>query len=1467
MVPVLVDCPAERFDTHLRQATIVTYVDLNRTFVPVNVNDPVSPEGLAMLARRYHALTWPELLTQTRVVVLAEAGSGKTEEFRQRAAMLSRAGKDAFFAALEQVAELGLETTLGVTRTAAFAAWRQASRPGWLFLDSVDEAKLQRHSFEKALASVAATLGEAAARISVLVSCRGTDWDPERDLGALKDHLPPPAAPAEAESLNPDVVLVSVVDRETRRQRAPEPSRIVVYSLTNLSSAQQRAFLIDRKVEDLDAFEAQVRQRGMEPLAERPGDLAMLVAAWTSPSGFTTLRDMLETHLTLRLRERGERPDAEDLTDDEAREDAERVAAAMTLGKVLTMKSPTDPNSAKDALDPADILTNRLPRQRAALLRRSIFTPSTYGRVRFHHRSALEYLTAAWFRRLLEAGRLAETDVLKVFRRSACGVDTVPPSLRPAAAWLAPYCPALMQVLLADDPLSLIAFGDPSGLPLAMKRDLLTRFADKHARGEVSHEFIDQHALWMFADKALAEALRDAWERNTQDRFRFELLRLIDVGGIIGCDDLVRAEALNPDAADYNRIVAARAMAATDDTAGMAALVNAMLAEPTAFGPRLAPQLVVALFPKILSIPQVLTLIDKTPSARAYQVEGFGYVLAELFGACLTQADRAAFLGGIAALCTQPPLVDHKTVSNRHRILAERVGDLARAGVLRAELNWGAELIALLQVAASADQHDYGEEKPSLAILVRQRSALNRALFWADIAVGLKEEPDVRQDPQIWRLRWGPRGHLWTLDRSDLGWLEAASRERADEAERRVALSAVYELQAGAPDSTAALDALAACIADDLVLAADLTAHRTPRKPLPMERKWRLRERKRQRKEAAQKAASSQAWRKLKADLISDTSLLTDLTRLKSWPGPQQLWWLTTWLSNVSDLESSKAPTEWRALKVPFGDDVADAYATGMRQMWRITPPERPAVNGDGRTFKHAVILAVGGLNLESSEPGWLAKLDPSEAVAVAEHVCQDDQTLPEWLNDLLHAWPTSTAPRVVAEIEREWAAPTESYGPFLVRAENSLTLAPPLRAGLLALVDREPARLGHIGSARHLLQRAQLSEAERAHYARLTDTRLGQRRRAEAWDWRMAYLALLFELDIPLATKRLRSVLSTEPKAERRARAEQAVGDLFGMRGGSVYGLERADTAALEALLRLTYEVIQPADDLGHDGSYTPERRDEAQTGRNRVLTALIGKGGALAHAALLRMVNDGLADDRKHRFRQIAWEVAETASDAWAWSPSDVRAFEDRALSPIKSGSDLLALAMGAVEDITFHFQNGDFSSRDVLETALGEFAVQNWLAEQLQLRTKGLAIVTLENRILHNNRLDIVLTAMAGPIEVALELKHGEKAWTLPDLRKALREQLAEDYLRAPNRRHGLFVVTNHRATRFWRDPESQSTMSFAEVIAVLQTDAAGLLQNSVQPIQVEVRGIDAAKPDAPRKRPARSRRSRPPRRTNL
>jgi hypothetical protein len=69
------------------------FIDLNRHFMPLNKDQEPSPDiGRFWGARLGGWLNWEELRRHRRVILLAEASSGKTEEFRNQCDVLKAAG-------------------------------------------------------------------------------------------------------------------------------------------------------------------------------------------------------------------------------------------------------------------------------------------------------------------------------------------------------------------------------------------------------------------------------------------------------------------------------------------------------------------------------------------------------------------------------------------------------------------------------------------------------------------------------------------------------------------------------------------------------------------------------------------------------------------------------------------------------------------------------------------------------------------------------------------------------------------------------------------------------------------------------------------------------------------------------------------------------------------------------------------------------------------------------------------------------------------------------------------------------------------------------------------------------------------------------------------------------------------------------------------------------------------------------
>jgi hypothetical protein len=149
-------------------------IPLNRRFIEwrhTETDELSDPDILSRLGIHDDAKSWDDLLKRRRVVILAEAGSGKSEELRNQAVRLVAENKVAFYASVQEVGREGLEHAIPAADQSKLAAWRSSDQPAWFFIDSVDEAKLDGVRFERALRNIAEAIRNAEGRRLALSTC------------------------------------------------------------------------------------------------------------------------------------------------------------------------------------------------------------------------------------------------------------------------------------------------------------------------------------------------------------------------------------------------------------------------------------------------------------------------------------------------------------------------------------------------------------------------------------------------------------------------------------------------------------------------------------------------------------------------------------------------------------------------------------------------------------------------------------------------------------------------------------------------------------------------------------------------------------------------------------------------------------------------------------------------------------------------------------------------------------------------------------------------------------------------------------------------------------------------------------------------------------------------------------------------------------------------------------------------
>ena len=457
---------------------------IQRSFRDLSDEEIADIEKASVLARVgwRGSFGWDELLRSYRVLIVSEAGAGKTYECRAQQEKLWEAGEPAFFLDLATLAGSSVREMLNHEEQERFDAWlRSQSEVATFFLDFIDELKLTLGKFDQALKRLNKALAGQLGRTRIAITTRPVPVD--REL--IVKHLPIPVS-AEAEAAA-EAFADMVMDRRKKEPAdAPKSKAWRNVGLMPLSRDQMREFAIAQRVPDPDALLADIRERDAEEFAERPQDLIELCSDWREHQRIRTHRQQVETNVATKLKPSTERQERAALAQDKAIEGASRLALAAMMTCRLTLRHSAELDSihaSEAALDVSKILPDWGAEERATLLERSLFGFASYGRVRFHHRSVVEFLAAKRLDGLLARGVSIKSIKRLLFTETAQATRTVRPSMRPVAAWLALCRDTVFDDVVAIDPAVMLDHGDPQSLRPAQRIRALEGYVGHYGGG------------------------------------------------------------------------------------------------------------------------------------------------------------------------------------------------------------------------------------------------------------------------------------------------------------------------------------------------------------------------------------------------------------------------------------------------------------------------------------------------------------------------------------------------------------------------------------------------------------------------------------------------------------------------------------------------------------------------------------------------------------------------------------------------------------------------------------------------------------------------------------------------------------------------------------------------------------------------------------------------------------------------
>lgn len=216
----------------------MTGQELNRTFFDLPTDESTQIETAELLADLAIGgrTGWSTLLESERVLIISEAGMGKTYECQRQQQSLWEEGRSTFFVELATLATDPLERQFSAEEQQRFDNWKAAqTERGFFFLDSVDELKLTQRSFETTLKQFAAALGDNLERACIVLTTRPTAFD----LNVVRRWLPvqPPPDVFVPEDYFANVAMS--VNKEKPVKRSTPEWRFV--ALSALDEKQMRA--------------------------------------------------------------------------------------------------------------------------------------------------------------------------------------------------------------------------------------------------------------------------------------------------------------------------------------------------------------------------------------------------------------------------------------------------------------------------------------------------------------------------------------------------------------------------------------------------------------------------------------------------------------------------------------------------------------------------------------------------------------------------------------------------------------------------------------------------------------------------------------------------------------------------------------------------------------------------------------------------------------------------------------------------------------------------------------------------------------------------------------------------------------------------------------------------------------------------------------------------------------------------
>lgn len=1401
-------------------------INLNRSFSIASAKEEDPDDWLDYFRKARGQYSWTDLLDKPIVVVLGEAGIGKTYEFENEVSRLQKEDKAAFFVPLNQISDKDALTLVTAQSPIGLEAWKKSSTSGYFFLDSVDEARLKNHAdFERSMMIIADGLRGYFHRIRVFISSRISDWSVEGVRAALQRHL--------VAHINNSLHVTEVAGGKiasqgnatvTAERAKRDPNDPLVVSLDPLSELEAKRLAGALGVQDVSLFWAAVEDGDYKFMATRPLDLSWMVDLWRQKKSLGTYSELIEANISNRLVETN--PNYQQvgavLSADKLRRGAEQIAAACEFSGNPFVSTTTA--TEENQITPQTALSDWKPDEISRLLNCAIFDEASFGRVKFHHRATREYLAACWVNEHLRLG-LPLHRVIPLFRDDPFGTPVLISSRRASLCWLATLNIKVREWVAREFPEMFVFEGDPEAWD-SLSADLaFTKFIER-VKSELRTDWWNTESEFRRVARRLpaGRVSQLIGENVTNPRVVAKLCSFVKHGRLLDCEPVIFDIYRRSEASPRERRIALNALAAVATPEHREAVKDDLLRGHLASDELMAAALTVVDWHR-LTVDDLACIFKRSTDSFAYSP--IPRVIEEDF---LPEADLASAELLLSAVVAALPSSELGALLKRFPKTEQSQG----AWILDILPDCLERLIQLLpsdesfpDVCLTAAEwlqafRDSGFHNNEDFHRLKAEIALRSALRWR-VALQIAQSKNIRHSVDRLTPGWS---FLVSFDTEDLP--ELVLKANADGEPRevreiwfRIATNVIFRELRGRQRRNV-LDGLKSGPEADV-----RTSHINTQRA-----KWCESVEERRRYESKNRQEKRE---KRRTQEENRETLARDVERIRDGSNLDAIRWLIEYSFNLSGRDSL-TQVSFDIIKRDFGPAIASALVSGLMAAWSKMNVPKPADYPHGE-IPWVAITGLAGLNVLAERGLEIDILNEADTVRAAQLAVWELNGLPPWFGRLAIKRKNVVADGLLPWLEGELVDTREDRFfrrvlEFVLRCPS--TIRPRLLQSVPTFVRED--RIPNDETLNRVLQALRedgLLDVNSVSV--LCQKKLETSFTKDGLLSNISWLTTWLEEDLESAWNWFDAHLT---------------------RLGEQAGKQLCDLASSVVDRKWLKEPIPPS-------SVRPLLRMYETTARHMTSNFVSVPNddfGGLGHpvARLKKSIPQILVRIQGVESHKALFELASSEPDPWLCSlvtehaalEAQVRAKIDLQQlkrigepfrSPPKSERELFKQILMRLEEIQKILEEGPFSERILFRSGIPEKHLQLWLAARfLDTSNRGFS-VHREEVVDANARTDIQLSCKYGNVCVEIKAVDDERSYSANSLVDTLRTQLVGQYLKGYNSAHGILVLFRLDNKR-WQLPNKAKLQSFRELVSYLEGQAKLIKDDNSEVEALEVFAID-------------------------